>query len=71
MKEVVPTSIGIEKIEFIGYEDVYNLEVKQYHNFSVNDGLIVHNSVDACRYALEGFSLVEGWKRIAPKPRGY
>ena len=26
---------------------------------------------DSCRYALEGFSLVDGWQRIAPKPRGF
>jgi len=30
-------------------EDVYNMEVEDTHNFSVNGGYIVHN----CRYAIE------------------
>lgn len=30
-------------------QDVYNMEVKDTHNFSVNNGYIVHN----CRYAIE------------------
>lgn len=33
--------------------DVYDLEVVKYHNFAVNDGIIVHNCIDATRYALE------------------
>lgn len=33
-------------------EDVYNLEVKDHHNFAVNGGFIVHNCIDALRYAL-------------------
>lgn len=36
-------------------KDVYDLEVPQYHNFAVNDGIIVHNCIDATRYALESF----------------
>jgi hypothetical protein len=36
----------IKKIEPIGLQDVYNMEVEGHHNFSVNGGLIVHN----CRY---------------------
>ena len=34
-------------------EDVYNMEVKDFHNFSVNNGFIVHNCIDSVRYALE------------------
>lgn len=41
-----PTSI-----KKIGKEDVYNLEVKHTHNFIAN-GIVVHNSIDAMRYAL-------------------
>lgn len=37
----------VEKIEYLGQEDVYNFEVEKYHNFVVN-GVIVHN----CRYFL-------------------
>lgn len=39
-------------------EPVYDLEVPKYHNFAVNFGIIVHNSIDATRYALEVY-----WKR--------
>ena len=42
-------NIGIVKsIKPIGYADVYNMEVEDHHNFSVNGGLIVHN----CRYGI-------------------
>lgn len=33
-----------------GYEDVYNMEVEDNHNFAVNGGLIVHNCMDSMRY---------------------
>ncbi len=29
------------------------MEVKDHHNFSVEGGLIVHNCIDATRYAFE------------------
>lgn len=45
--------VGIEKIEYIGEEDVYNMEVKNHHNFSVCGGFIVHNCIDAVRYGME------------------
>jgi hypothetical protein len=28
------------------------MEVQDHHNFSVEGGLVVHNSIDAVRYAL-------------------
>ena len=37
---------------------VYNMEVETHHNFAVNGGLIVHNCIDAVRYATERI-----WKR--------
>lgn len=43
----------IKQIKYIGKEDVYNMEIKTHHNFSVNSGLIVHNCLDALRYAYE------------------
>ena len=49
----MPIGLEIEKIEFLGYEDVYNMEVEKHHNFSINGGLIVHNCIDSTRYALE------------------
>lgn len=45
--------IGIKSITPIGYEDVYNMEVEDFHNFAIEDGLIVHNCIDAFRYACE------------------
>ena len=34
---------------------VYDLEVPQYHNFILKNGVVVHNSIDATRYALEKY----------------
>lgn len=34
---------------------VYDLEVPIYHNFSIDKGIIVHNSIDATRYALQKY----------------
>ena len=31
---------------------VYDIEVPQYHNFVIGKGIVVHNSIDAVRYAL-------------------
>lgn len=46
----------IKQIKYIGKEDVYNMEVKNHHNFSVNGGLIVHNCIDAIRYGCNDLS---------------
>lgn len=32
---------------------VYDLEVPKYHNFSIQNGVIVHNSIDAVRYGMQ------------------
>ena len=56
---LVPAQCGcatyakIKSIRYIGRHDVYNMEVEGCHNFSVNGGLIVHNCIDAVRYACE------------------
>ena len=44
--------VKVKSIEFCGIEDVYNMEVENHHNFSVEGGFIIHNSIDAVRYAL-------------------
>ena len=41
-------TIKIKSVKHIGVQDVYNMEVYDHHNFSVNGGLIVHN----CGYGL-------------------
>jgi len=43
--------VKVIDIEYIGEEDVYNMEVETHHNFSINGGFIVHNC-DAIRYFL-------------------
>lgn len=42
--------VGIKGIKPCGNEPVYNMEVDQFHNFSVNSGIIVHNCMDDIRY---------------------
>ena len=44
--------VQIKKIKPIGVQPVYNMEVKDHHNFLVNGGLVVHNCIDATRYAM-------------------
>lgn len=34
----------VKSIRYIGKQDTYNMDVDNYQNFSVNGGLIVHNS---------------------------
>lgn len=40
------------KVEKIGKQDVYNMEVKDLHNYIAN-GIVVHN----CRYIIMEFKL--------------
>lgn len=46
-------STRVSKIEYVGIADVYNMDVRKHENFSINGGLIVHNSIDCTRYSLE------------------
>ncbi|CAJ0596463.1 unnamed protein product [Cylicocyclus nassatus] len=45
--------LRVTEIKPAGVEDVFNLEVDCYHNFCVNGGLVVHNCIDAIRYACQ------------------
>ena len=49
----------VEAVEFLGYQDVYNMEVEEDHCFSVNGGLIIHNCLDALRYFVRTKRLVK------------
>ena len=42
--------VGITSIRNAGKQPVYNMEVDDHHNFSVNGGVIVHNCMDSIRY---------------------
>lgn len=46
--------LSIVEIKYIGKEDVYNMEVRNHHNYSVCGGFIIHNCVDALRYMIMG-----------------
>lgn len=41
--------LNIESIEYIGKHDVYNMEVKDFHNYAIDGGTIIHNC-DSIRY---------------------
>jgi len=57
----IPTEIKIKSIKIEDQEEMtYNLHVDRYNNFSVNGGLIVHNSIKAHFYALEQLSRLQG-----------
>ena len=34
----------VKRVKYLGKQDTFNMEVKSHHNFSINGGLIVHNS---------------------------
>lgn len=42
--------VGVKAIIPMGRQPVYNMEVDEYHNFSVNGGIVVHNCMDDIRY---------------------
>ena len=50
LKDVGISYVGIQDIRPCGEQPVYNMEVDQYHNFSVNGGVIVDNGRDETRY---------------------
>lgn len=57
-------SVGIKSFKRVNPEPVYNMEVKDNHNFAINGGLIVHNCMDATRYFVKT-------KRIAVHTTNY
>ena len=50
-----PKSEKIKSIKFHSYQDVYNMEVENHHNYAVEGGFIIHNCIDALRYSVERF----------------
>ena len=60
----VPLNAGVKcarvkNIQFDGYEDVYNMEVADNHNFAVNGGIIVHNCMDSTRYFVKTMGIAK------------
>jgi hypothetical protein len=52
------SSVGIKAIRKVGKADVYNMEVDDNHNFSIEGGLIVHNCMDATRYFVKTMHVI-------------
>jgi len=59
----------VTSVHVIGYEDVYNMEVEDNHNFAVADGLIVHNCMDAMRYFVKTKRVIKKTLRRDNAPR--
>mgnify|MGYP000320053715 CR=1 FL=1 len=54
VQEFVGQNLGkvrVKSVEYVGKEDVYNMEVRDHHNYSVAGGFIIHNCIDSTRYA--------------------
>lgn len=49
----------VVSIRAAGYENVYNMEVEDNHNFAVNGGFIVHNCMDSIRYFVKTARIVQ------------
>jgi intein/homing endonuclease len=47
------SSVTVIAIEEDGYQDVYNLEVENDHNYTIENGIVTHNCIDSIRYGLE------------------
>jgi hypothetical protein len=57
--DIMNNHAEIKSIKRVNPEPVYNMEVEDNHNFAVNDGLIVHNCMDACRYFVKTVKIVK------------
>lgn len=42
-QEIQSLNHKIKSIRFLGYEDVYDFSVEQFHNFAISAGIFVHN----------------------------
>ena len=60
----------IKSITYSGKSDVYNLEVEDTHSFAVENGTIVHNCADECRYFCMARPIKARIVRL-PKPKLY
>lgn len=66
-----PNYLSIVEIKYIGKEDVYNMEVRNHHNYSVCGGFIIHNCMDAIRYVVMGlWSKIKCWLPVPDDDEG-
>jgi hypothetical protein len=65
----------VKSVRYVGTADVYNLEVKDHHNFSVNGGLVIHNCPDAMRYVVHSLENLPNawdvWKQMSESEDEY
>lgn len=68
-RRFVPSPVPVRaRTAPFGRETVYDLAVEGEHEFFAN-GILVHNCIDALRYALDGYIKGRGALNIAPKWR--
>ena len=72
-REIVQQNhVSIVGIKYIGKADVYNMEVKNHHNFSVCGGFIIHNCCDALRYAcMTAWRYIKQWLPVEIEEKEY
>lgn len=64
-EDVGQNYLSIVEIKYIGKADVYNMEVRNHHNYSVCGGFIIHNCMDAIRYLVMGMWIkIKHWLPI-------
>ena len=67
-----PNYLSIVGIKYIGKADVYNMEVKNHHNFSVCCGFIIHNCCDGLRYAcMSAWTYIKRWLPVDMEEKEY
>ncbi len=63
-EQASPQRATVSRVEPAGLADVYNIAVEETHTFSVEGGIVVHNSYDA------GWHVLPVFERGFVKPRG-
>ena len=61
--------VKVESIKPLGQQDVYNMEVDEFENYSVDGGMIIHNCIDALRYSVEPYSAQHKNNKVILLPR--
>lgn len=61
--------VKVQSIKSLGQQDVYNMEVEEYENYSVDGGMIIHNCIDALRYSVEPYSAKHKNNKVILLPR--
>ena len=57
----------VKSVTPIGKKPVFNMEVKETHDFAVENGTIIHNCYDALRYILTASPMPGTEPRDVPK----